>query len=404
MTDPEIVAAYWKFHGGDLSPADFWRKAREQPPVYVPAPLDAWIISRHDDVRRVLSDEAAFKHLTGGPGASLFRNSLLDLEGEQHRQRLGLVGGPLKSRGSLEGHVRGVVNSYAGELMAALRQRDTFDVAQELNEPVPLHVITEMVDVPAATEFRVWYQAIAAAGSGNPTGDSALQGQGEQALHDLYDFLDPFIRSRRGAPQADMLSKLVTAEFDGITLSDDEIKSFTALILVGGVETSARSLTNLQRQLLRVPEQWDLVADDRSMVTAAAAESLRHSPPVTGLSRWAPEETEFSGVTIPAGSRLYASIFSANRDESRFTDPDQFHIDRFANDAARQFSPTASHLAFGSGRHFCTGSLLARLEMELVMDALLDAVASAVIVGDVSGDAGEKLGSENSLHIEPVWR
>jgi cytochrome P450 len=231
-----------------------------------------------------------------------------------------------------------------------------------------------------------------------------LREEGERALAELYDFLDPIIQARRTSPAHDMLSKLVTAEFDGATLSDGEIKSFTALILVGGVETSARSLTNLQRRLFRHPELFDHVAADHSRITAAAAESLRHSPPVTGLSRWAPEGAELDGVTIRPGDRLYASIYSANRDETHFEAPEEFVIDRFADDATRQFSQKADHLAFGSGRHFCTGSLLARLEIELVMSTLLDQIGGATILDDASGEAGERLGSKNSLVIEPAWR
>jgi cytochrome P450 len=400
----KLIEAHQDFLDGRLAPADFWRQAREHPPIFIPAPLNAWIVSRFDDVKRVLSDEDTFKHLIGGPGSSVFRDTLLDLEGEKHRQRLGLVGPPLKSRGSLEGHVRGVVDSHAKRIMSDLRSRETFDVARELNEPVPLLVITDMLDVPAASEFRGWYLAIASAGSGNVTGDPDLRAAGQQALDELYDFLDPIIQARRQAPAGDLLSKLVTAEFDGATLSDGEIKSFTALILVGGVETSARSLTNLQRQLFRHPEHLAFVDEDHDRITAAAAESLRHAPPVTGLSRWAPQEAELGEVTIPQGDRLYASIYSANRDEIHFDDPDEFVITRFADDATRQFSQKADHLAFGSGRHFCTGALLARLEMELVMNTLLDEVSGATIIQDASGDAGERLGSENSLLIEPAWR
>ena len=400
----DLAGMYRDFHAGRIRPAEFWHLARQQPPVFIEAPLNAWIVSRHDDVKRVLSEETTFKHLIGGPGSSIFRDTLLDLEGEKHRQRLGLVGPPLKSRGSLEGHVRGVVDTHAHRIMTDLRSRRTFDVARELNEPVPLLVITEMLDVPAASEFRGWYQAIASAGSGNVTGDPVLLEAGHRALAELYGFLDPIIRARRSTPAGDLLSKLVTAEFDGATLSDEEIKSFTALILVGGVETSARSLTNLQRQLLRRPDLFDYVADDHDRITSAAAESLRHSPPVTGLSRWAPEGAELGGVTIRPGDRLYASIYSANRDETHFDRPDEFVIDRFAADATRQFSQKADHLAFGSGRHFCTGSLLARLEIELVMGALLDEITGASILDDASGDEGERLGSDNSLVIQPAWR
>lgn len=404
MSSSDRVVAGWPlFLDGALPPATFWAQVRQTGTAFIGPPTNAWLIARFDDVKDVLSDEARFQHVTSGPGSPVFRDTLLDLEGEEHRKRLGLVGGPLKSRGSLEGHVRPRATEHMQRLIAPLRGRDRIDIAQELNEPLPLLVITEMVDIPAATAFRAWYQLVATAGSSNITGDPVIRASGERALHELYDFLGPVLEQRRREPAGDLLSALVQAEFDGARLTDDEIKSFTALILVGGVETSARSLTNLQRQLLSRPELWEAVRADRSLVLPASAEALRHSPPVLGLTRIAAEPFQIGDVPIPPGDRLYASIFSANRDETHFDDPDAFDLSRFDGDAARQFSPASTHLAFGGGRHFCTGAQLAKVEMEVVMNTVLDSLETAVVVADAAGPLGERLGSPNSLEIAPSW-
>jgi cytochrome P450 len=395
--------AWPRYLAGDLPPSEFWSRVRDVGTVFVGPPTNAWLIARYQDVRWVLSDEDVFKHVTYGPGVTLFRNTLLDLEGEAHRTRLGLVGGPLKSRGSLEGHVRPMATEHTARIMKGLRGRETIDVALELNEPLPLLVITEMVNIPAAAKFRSWYQAIASAGSGNVTGDPELRQRGQTALDELYEALDPVIRKRREDPQHDLLSTLVEAEIDGVRLSDDEVKSFTALILVGGVETSARALTNLQRQLLRDGELWRRVREDRSLLLPGCAEALRFNPPVLGLTRMAARDVEVAGTQIKAGDRLYSSIYSANRDEQQFTDPESFVLERFKDDANRQFSPVAGHMAFGGGRHFCTGAQLAKVEMEVVMDAVLDDIDSATVVADAAGPLGEKLGSPNSLKIAPRW-
>ncbi len=403
-TAAETVTTRWESYvTGSLPPNDFWKMVRDVGTAFIGPPTNAWLVARFGDVQDVLSDETRFKHVTSGPGSPTFRDTLLDLEGERHRQRLGLVGGPLKSRSSLEGHVRPRATEQAQQLMAAMRGRDRIDIALELNEPLPLLVITEMVDVPAATQFRRWYQLIATAGSSNITDDPEIRAAGMNALQELYDFLAPLLEERRRNPGDDLLSTLAQAEFDGARLNDDEIKSFTALILVGGVETTARSLTNLQRQLLGNPELWAAVRDDRELVLPASAEALRHSPPVQGLTRIAATPYDIAGTSIAPGERLYASIYSANHDDTQFPDPDAFVLTRFVGDAPRQFSPTATHMAFGGGRHFCTGAQLAKVEMDIVMNTALDAIKHARIVADAAGPLGERLGSPNSLEIAPDW-
>jgi len=58
---------------------------------------------------------------------------------------------------------------------------------------------------------------------------------------------------------------------------------------------------------------------------------------------------------------VYLMRGSANRDPAKFPDPDQFDIRRKPND----------HLAFGRGKHFCMGTVLFKLEAEIVFTLLL---------------------------------
>ncbi len=81
---------------------------------------------------------------------------------------------------------------------------------------------------------------------------------------------------------------------------------------------------------------------------------------------------EFGDVEIPAGSKILAIIGAANRDPEVFNDPDTYLLDRFREGASREFTAASQSLAFGAGLHHCTGSMLAKLEMELAVSALAD--------------------------------
>jgi cytochrome P450 len=70
------------------------------------------------------------------------------------------------------------------------------------------------------------------------------------------------------------------------------------------------------------------------------------------VSRQATRATEIGGVPVPADAFVSVVVASANRDERHYERPDEFDLDRRADD----------HLAFGFGRHHCLGYHLARLE------------------------------------------
>jgi cytochrome P450 len=113
--------------------------------------------------------------------------------------------------------------------------------------------------------------------------------------------------------------------------------------------------------LLRHPDQLAAVRDDQDAVGPAVEELLRWLSIVqTSIPRITTAEVELSGVTIPAGQLVFASLPSSNRDPT-FTDaPDVLDISRGA----------PGHLAFGHGVHHCLGAPLARMEMRIAWPAL----------------------------------
>jgi cytochrome P450 len=190
----------------------------------------------------------------------------------------------------------------------------------------------------------------------------------------------------------DLLSGFVVAEVDGRRLTDREMHLLLLLLLLGGLETSTALLTNLLWRLLELPERWDAVKADASLIDAVIEESLRYDPPVLGLFRTPTREVELHGVTIPRKSKVMMCFASANRDDAKWDDADEFRLDR----------PSAigrSHLSFGFGAHFCPGAALARLEARVSLQLLVDRMPELRLAGPTTRIAPFILWGRSSLPI-----
>ena len=186
--------------------------------------------------------------------------------------------------------------------------------------------------------------------------------RGLAASQSLKEYFAGVVAERRRSPQEDVISDLVAAEIDGEKLTDEAIYAFLLLLLPAGAETTYRSSGNLLFLLLTHPAQLAAVQRDRALVDQAIEEGLRVEPPVLLIGRTATCDVDIGGVTIPAGADVTTCLGSANHDESRWDDPDEFDI----------FRTPQQHLAFAYGPHMCLGMHLARLETRVVINAVLD--------------------------------
>jgi cytochrome P450 family 142 subfamily A polypeptide 1 len=165
---------------------------------------------------------------------------------------------------------------------------------------------------------------------------------------------------RRASPRDDMMSALVHAEIDGQRLDDEAILQESLLILVGGDETTRHVITGGMEALLLNPGEAEKLVADPGLLSSAVEEMLRWVTPIQNMNRTATRDVELGGRTIRTGDKVLPLYPSANRDESVFPKPDEFHVDRQPNE----------HLSFGHGAHFCLGASLARIELRVMFDTL----------------------------------
>jgi cytochrome P450 len=159
------------------------------------------------------------------------------------------------------------------------------------------------------------------------------------------------------------VSMLAQVEVDGDVLPEEVLVSFLRQLVNAGGDTTYRGTSILLVGLLNNPEQLDAVRRDRTLIPQAIDEALRWDGPVVVQARTAARETELGGMKIPVNALIDVVAGSANRDPSRYPDPDKFDI----------FRPRKHrHFAFAYGPHVCIGQHLARMEMTRALHAILD--------------------------------
>lgn len=271
-----------------------------------------------------------------------------------------------------------------------------------LNTSLPMEVTATMMGILDVARSRPWYDAIRKAGVTNSRNDPEITRRGVEARRALGDYLAPVIAEKRRQPTDDLLSDLCRAEIEGAPLSVESIASACSLLLAAGVETTSRALSNLILVLFSNRDLWDEIREDRGLVRRACAEILRYRPPAHALVRKAKGDLELAGMEVGTGDKITVLLGSANRDEYYFEDPDRFRLHRFADRSFLQFTPRSDILPFGAGKHHCTGSLLALMEMEVVINRLMDRVRWAEWVDGPPPMTGYSLRSPAHLSVRLI--
>ncbi|MER7731684.1 cytochrome P450, cyclodipeptide synthase-associated [Streptomyces erythrochromogenes] len=354
------------------APHPFYARLREQAPVHYEPAIDSWFLSRHEDVKRVLTDHEAFTtEMLQVRAEPVMRGRVLaQMTGAEHTAKRKIV-----IRGftgsALQDQIR-AIHANAAELIAPFLPRGRVDLVNDFGKPFAVHVALDVLGLDRADWQQVadWHAGVAEFVTG-------LNLTPERRRHcldcaeRLEAYLAPVIRRRRSRPGDDLVSKLCTAEFDGVTMSDRDVTALIINVLVAAAEPADKTIALLFKHLIDHPGQMAQVRRDPDLLAAAIAETLRLTPPVQLIPRQTQETTVLAGTAVPAGATVFCMIGAANRDPDAFADPDTFDIHRADLGTARSFTAAAQHLAFGAGLHQCVGAAFARAEIETVAALLL---------------------------------
>ncbi|MGW6918176.1 cytochrome P450 [Kitasatospora sp. NPDC054939] len=369
MVDPRFSVLSEEFAA---DPYRHFGRLREQSPVHYEPAVDSWFLSRHRDVRRVLTDHEAFstamlqvraEPVMGGP-------VLAQMTGAEHTAKRKIVVRGFTGS-ALEEQVR-AIRVNAAELLAPFLPRGRLDLVNDFGRPFAVRVALDVLGLDRDDWSEV---AERLAGVGEFITTIALTEERRRACLDLAlqleAYLAPVVEERRRRPGRDLISTLCTAEHDGVAMTTREVTALIVNILVAAVEPADKTLGLLFKHLIDHPGQLADVRRDPGLLPAAIAETLRYTPPVQLVPRRAEQDAEFAGTVVPAGATVFCMIGAANRDPEAFAAPDTFDLHRQDLGTARSFTAAAQHLAFGTGLHQCVGAAFARAEIETVAALLL---------------------------------
>ncbi|QSB17406.1 cytochrome P450 [Natronosporangium hydrolyticum] len=362
--------------------------------VRLPFGEQAWLATRHQDVKVVLGD-ARFSRaavlgrdeprVTPQPSAP----GLLAMDPPEHSRLRGLVARAFTARRVAE--LRPRTREIADTLLDRMVETGPpADLVAAFADPLPTTVISELLGVPEPdrAQFGRWTEAIVSTTSLTPE-------QIQEYIGNMHAYIAELVAQKRQQPTDDLLSAMIQARDErSDRLTEQEMVELAAGLLAAGQETTITQIPNFVYVLLTHPERWRQLCADPTLVPAAVEELLRFVPlgVTAAFPRYATEDVELGGVLVRAGEPVLAALHSANRDQEVYDRPDEIDFSREG----------PSHFGFGHGAHHCLGAQLARLELQAALEALVRRVPElrfAVPEGELSWKSGMLVRGLRSLPV-----
>ncbi|MBM7172988.1 cytochrome P450 [Streptomyces sp. G44] len=368
------------YTSGDPHPV--WDAMREKAPLHhqvLPDGREFWSVTRYEDVCRVLGDHRAFTSERGTVPTHLGTDDvaagvlLTSTDPPRHTEVRRPLGTRLTARAvkAWEDSIRATVVRF---LQPAL-DGETFDLGERALL-LPALVTGPLLGIPA----KDWEELVQLTAMVTAPSDPHFMQGGEAATlaiahHELLSYVKDWVRERRasGGEDDSLLQHLMSVRPGGAALSDEEIALDGYSILLGANVTTPHTVSGTVHALIERPEQFAKAQADPTLIPNLVEEGLRWTSAACNFMRYAVDDVEIAGGTVPARGAVVAWIGSANRDASRFTDPHDFDITR---------SNAKQQVAFGYGPHFCIGAPLTRLTLRVFFEELLQRCGSIDLAGE----------------------
>lgn len=339
-------------------PYPIYERFRESAPVvYLPG-IDAYVLSRYDDVRAGLGNHDTFISGRGvglnDAGNATRRGVIIASDNPLHDQLRAVLSERLSPRAM--NRLKAEIEQKADDLVASVVSTGTFDAVRDLAQTFPLTIVCDLIGLPKEDRMRLLEWADAGFNLWGPKNERSARALPIWA--NLVEYISTQA-TREKLPPGSMGASIYEAADRGL-ISPDQCPQLFVSYLVAGVDTTINAVANAVDLFARFPAEWDRLRNDPTLIPSAFEEVLRIDAPLQLVRRYCVSDVEFGGYRIPADSNVVMIYASANRDPRKWSEPERFDVTRNPVD----------HVTFGYGLHGCAGQGLARLEAHSMFAAL----------------------------------
>jgi cytochrome P450 len=387
------------------NPYPFYARARQEEPIFFSPELDTWIVTRYDDVLTVLNQSdifsskdalrpvvrftpAVFGELSKGYPLT---QSAVDSDGKEHLRFRNAISKAFASKRvkQLEPFIKGIVNS----LVDSFINDHKADIISQFAYPLPLEVALFLIGVPKEDMALARKWSRSAAILVNSPLPEEQQVECARDFVSLQHYLMRLVNERRSAPKEDLISDLLETPPGETPFNDAQLVHQLTSVVIAGYDTAAQLIGNGVAILLEQPERWQTLHDHPEHIPQAIEEILRYDAPVHAFFRTTTQEVTLGGIKFPPETSLMVVFGSANRDEARFPQADQFDMQRLPN----------RHLAFGHGVHTCIGAFLARKQAQIAFETLCQRLPNLRLAPQQTFSHAPVLRQRGFILLEVVW-
>ncbi|MCA6097220.1 cytochrome P450 [Bradyrhizobium australafricanum] len=340
-------------------PYPIFRRLREIAPAVFVAPAKLTLVTRFDDIMRIERDPATY---SADNPASLVNKvmgpTFMRKDGAEHAIGRKAIE-PSFRPATIKEHWAPKFTAIAEKLIDELAASDGADLFSALAAPMASLSLMAMIGFGAMPwqTLAEWSQALID-GAGNYAADAEIERKAMQASADVDAAIDAVLDDHRRQPNPSILSSMVNAD---PSMPIEGIRANIKVIIGGGLNEPRDAILTLVLGLLENPAQKDGVLAKPELWPAALEEAVRWISPIGMYPRRVTRDVGLSGTTLPQDLQIGLCVGAANRDGSRFAEPDRFDVTR----------PKQSHLGFGAGPHFCAGTWVSRLAVGKIVVPML---------------------------------
>ncbi|MGO1543459.1 MAG: cytochrome P450 [Gulosibacter sp.] len=332
-----------------VDPYPTYARLREEAPVAFVPSLGRYFVTRFQDCFDVEMDHETFSSHEDEKRSTMIRamgRPMLRLDDPQHKVERNAIAPALRPM-AIKKHWMPIFHEIAEKHAATLREAGAgADLFKLFAVPYVADSLSHIIGFRNVTpgQFMDWSHTFIA-GIGNVTNDARIWQETARVCEEVDDAIEEAVTRLSVEPDASMISSMLAAGMDL-----DRLRTNVRLTISGGMNEPSHVISGAIWSLTQAPEQRARVLAGESTWRDVFEETARVHSPVGMYPRLVTRDTEIGGVRIPAGSTVAVVGASANRDERKFADADQFDLTR----------ESAAHLAFGNGTHICAGNWVAR--------------------------------------------